>query len=108
VPAEVSAKVLAVEVSAKVSAGMMAAGVMAAQMLAAKVSAKVAARIRGPSEWRQVAKDGSESPRPSSFVRAVVVGWVAASVCCRVVSAKVLGDVVVSVRGMVGRILRRS
>ena len=61
---------LRVEVSAKVSAGMMAAGVMAAQMLAAKV----AARMRGPSEWRQVAKDGSESPRPSSFVRAVVVG----------------------------------
>jgi hypothetical protein len=104
VPAEVSAKVLAVEVSAKVSAGMMAAGMMAAQMLAAKV----AARMRGPSEWRQVAKDGSESPRPGSFVRAVVVEWVAASVCCRAVSAKVLGGVAVSARGMVGRILRRS
>ena len=103
-----SAKVLAVEVSAKVSAGVMAAQMLAAQMLAAEVSAEVAARMRGPSEWRQVAKDGSESPRPSSFVRAVVVGWMAASVCCRVVSAKVLGGVVVSARGMVGRILRRS
>ena len=99
-----SAKVLTVEVSAKVSAGMMAAGVMAAQMLAAKV----AARMRGPSEWKQVAKDGSEGPRPSSFLRTVVVGWVAASVCCRVVSVKVLGGVVVSAREMVGRILRRS
>ena len=91
---------MSAKVSAKVSAGMMAAGVMAAQMLAG--------RMRGPSEWRQVAKDGSESPRPSSFVRAVVVGWMAASVCCRVVSPKVLGGAVVSARGMVGRILRRS
>ena len=37
----------------------------------------------------------------------MVAGWVAASACCRVVSAKVLGGVVVSTGGS-ARILRRS
>ena len=52
-------------------------------------------KVRGSLGWRQVAKDGSESPRPGSLVRAVVAGWVAASACCGVVSAGVVGGGVV-------------
>jgi hypothetical protein len=68
----------------------------------ASASEEYRREVRGPSGWRQVAEDESESPLQGSLARAVVAGWVAASACCRVVSAKVLGGVVVSTRGMMG------
>jgi hypothetical protein len=65
------------------------------EVLAVKVSAKVSAKMMAAGMM------AAKVPQIEMVVPSRV------SVCCSVVSAKVLGDVVVSTRGMTGRILRR-